>query len=243
IGAIDEERESIGARHIVDKYQPDFAIIGEPSRWNRVTLGYKGGARAQVSVGCQIQHSAGPSQSAPEAAIEIWKRITTWVDKFNSGRERVFEQVSPTLSGFSSKIEDFEETATLQISTRLPLRLKPRQWYAELKKILIDSSPFKVSIKEIGFPIPAYKAGRNSPLVGAFLGGIRAEGSRPGFVVKTGTADLNIVAPVWGCPAVAYGPGDSSLDHRPNEHTSLVEYQQAVGVLINVLQKLVVVDD
>jgi LysW-gamma-L-lysine carboxypeptidase len=57
-------------------------------------------------------------------------------------------------------------------------------------------------------------------------------------VLKTGTADLNIVAPAWGCPAVAYGPGDSALDHTPNEHISLAEYSRAVKVLVAVLKQL-----
>ena len=50
IGAVEEERDSDGARFIVDKYKPDFAIIGEPNQWNRVALGYKGGAWAHVTV-------------------------------------------------------------------------------------------------------------------------------------------------------------------------------------------------
>ena len=60
----------------------------------------------------------------------------------------------------------------------------------------------------------------------------------PRFVYKTGTADLNVVAPVWRCPAVAYGPGDSALDHTPNEHISLDEYGRAVDVLAQTLKAL-----
>ena len=75
-------------------------------------------------------------------------------------------------------------------------------------------------------------------LVRAFLAGIRAAGGQPGFVLKTGTADLNIIAPVWDCPALAYGPGDSTLDHTPNEHLSLEEYQHSVDVLQSVLKRL-----
>ena len=47
-------------------------------------------------------------------------------------------------------------------------------------------------------------------------------------LLKTGTADLNIVAPAWGCPALAYGPGDASLDHTPNEHIHLSEFLKSV---------------
>ena len=57
-------------------------------------------------------------------------------------------------------------------------------------------------------------------------------------MLKTGTADLNVVGPVWGCPVVAYGPGDAALDHTPHERLSLEEYRRAVDVLGAVLAEV-----
>jgi [amino group carrier protein]-lysine/ornithine hydrolase len=37
---------------------------------------------------------------------------------------------------------------------------------------------------------------------------------------------------------VAYGPGDSALDHTPHEHISLQEYRRATDVLTRVLHLL-----
>ncbi len=233
IGAIDEERESVGARYIVDKYRPDFAIIGEPSRWDRVTLGYKGSASATLTARRKMVHSASGQETAPEAIFAIWEKVRAWVDEFNINKKRVFEQTLLSLRGFSSDDDGFEVSANLQINARLPETLAPEAWYTQLKQL---SAP--ETVERTGFAIPAYKAERNTPLVRAFLKGIRAEGGKPGFVVKTGTADVNIVAPVWGCPAVIYGPGDSNLDHTPNEHISLEEYGKAVDVLSEVLKSL-----
>ena len=42
---------------------------------------------------------------------------------------------------------------------------------------------------------------------------------------------MNVVAPVWGCPIAAYGPGDSSLDHTPWERLELAEFVQSIAVL------------
>ena len=39
----------------------------------------------------------------------------------------------------------------------------------------------------------------------------------------------------WGCPIAAYGPGDSTLDHTPNEHISIAEYERAISVLSTAL--------
>jgi LysW-gamma-L-lysine carboxypeptidase len=71
------------------------------------------------------------------------------------------------------------------------------------------------------------------------LRAIRAEGGRPKFKLKTGTADMNIVGPAWGCPIVAYGPGDSSLDHTPDEHIQIDEFRKGISVLTRALLELV----
>ncbi len=84
----------------------------------------------------------------------------------------------------------------------------------------------------------AYRSGKNNALVRASLTSIRAQGERPGFVLKTGTSDMNVVGPVWQCPIVAYGPGDSSLDHTPNEHVGIAEWERGVAVLEGVLRRL-----
>jgi LysW-gamma-L-lysine carboxypeptidase len=90
----------------------------------------------------------------------------------------------------------------------------------------------------VGFAVPAWACEKNTPLVRVFLSGIRSQGGEPRFVYKTGTSDLNIVAPAWKCPALVYGPGDSALDHTPNEHIVLEDYSRAVKVLCSVLHHL-----
>lgn len=87
-------------------------------------------------------------------------------------------------------------------------------------------------------PTPAYRCDKNTPLVRSLLAGVRAVGGTPRFKVKTGTADMNVVGPVWRCQMAAYGPGDSSLDHTPTEHISLVEYGWAIASLASALGAL-----
>ena len=242
IGAVDEERESIGARHIVNQYQPEYAIIGEPNHWERVALGYKGSAWAEVTVTCPQTHTASGQQTAAEAAVQFWLAVRGYADAYNADKPRAFDQLLPTLRGVESGEDGFSQWARLRIGCRLPVEVTPEDWYAALKKTSEVFKTSEVSVTSLGHPIPAYRAEKNTPLVRAFLGAIRAAGGRPGFVVKTGTADLNIVAPAWGCPAAVYGPGDSSLDHTPEEHLSLEDYDHAVNVLIAALQRLTTSD-
>jgi LysW-gamma-L-lysine carboxypeptidase len=88
---------------------------------------------------------------------------------------------------------------------------------------------------------PAWRGDSRNALVRSFLAAIRAQGeadAKPSFVVKTGTSDMNVVAPVWRCPILAYGPGDSRLDHTPDEHVELDEFWRAVLVLERALHSL-----
>ena len=46
------------------------------------------------------------------------------------------------------------------------------------------------------------------------------------------------MTPAWGCPALAYGPGDSRLDHTPDEAIELDEFHHGVEVLATALNQL-----
>lgn len=233
IGAVEEERDSKGARFVVDKYRPDFLIVGEPNRWDRVALGYKGSAWAEMIVRREQSHPASGKQTAAEAAVEAWLAIRAFAQSYNDGKERAFDRILSTLRDIEAKQDAFEQWARLSVSVRLPVEVNPEQWYAKLSEIVSEAETTRV-----GYAVPAWRGEKNTPLVRALLGGIRSQGGAPSFVYKMGSADLNIVAPVWNCPAVAYGPGDSALDHTPDEHIALDEYAKAVEVLATALASI-----
>jgi [amino group carrier protein]-lysine/ornithine hydrolase len=235
IGAVEEERESDGARFVATQYRPDFAMIGEPNQWDRVALGYKGSAWANLTVKRGQVHTASCEKTAAEVAVEAWLKIKAYVDTFNADKQKNFDKLLLTLRGMNSDSNDFEQWTQLRVGVRLPVDVTPEDWYEKLNAIIGDCY---LSIEPVGYAIPAWKSEKNNSVVRAFLSGIRSQGGEPRFVYKTGTADSNIVAPVWGCPVVVYGPGDSSLDHTPNEHLDLNEYKKAVDVLREALVRL-----
>ena len=232
IGAVAEEGDSHGARFIRDRYQPTMTIIGEPSGWDRVTLGYKGSAWFAYEVRRALAHTAGQAESACEAAVAYWNRVSAWAQETNAGASRVFDQVSPTLRGMASDSDGFVEQARLQFGVRLPPGLNVEALDGALRGLLVEADLRLID------GIPAYRGEKNTPLVRAFLAAIRQAGGTPTFTVKTGTSDMNLVAPAWGTPILAYGPGDSSLDHTPQEHILISEYLRAVDVLTGVLTTL-----
>ena len=127
----------------------------------------------------------------------------------------------------------------MSLGFRLPVGLEPGAVEQQLRGV-VNSLPVETSTQlHFSGAEPAYKGDKSNPLVRALLRAIRSTGGEPHFVVKTGTADMNVVAPHWpNTPIVAYGPGDSSLDHTPNEHIDLNEYLKAIEILVAVLKNL-----
>jgi [amino group carrier protein]-lysine/ornithine hydrolase len=234
VGAVEEEAAtSKGARYLAaSQSRPDMVIIGEPSGWMRLTLGYKGRLLATVTVEQPLAHRSGGAVTACELAVAFWNRAGQAIADLNTGRSRAWDQVLPALRSFCSSDDGLCETATLELGFRLP----PDQAPDTIKHLLCSVDG--ITKMDFSGEEMAYQASKNTPLVRAFLAGIRAQGGEPGFLLKTGTSDMNVVGPVWNCPILAYGPGDSRLDHTPEEHVDLDEWWQGVLVLENVLCQL-----
>jgi LysW-gamma-L-lysine carboxypeptidase len=85
------------------------------------------------------------------------------------------------------------------------------------------------------------RSGRSDPVVRAVTAAIRRHGGTPRPTLKTGTSDMNTVAPHWDVPMATYGPGDSSLDHSDEEHIEIAEFLKGVDVLTTALDELATV--
>jgi len=235
VGAVEEEAAtSKGARHVASHHTPAFAVIGEPTGRGRVALGYKGRLLADVTMQRTMSHTAGPAVSAPELAVGYWNRVSARLAELNAGRVRVWDQVQAGLRGFDSADDGLLETAHMRLGFRLPLDMGPEELKGLLRS-LDGAGDLAFHGEEL-----AYRSEKNTPLVRAFLAAVRGQGGAPGFVVKTGASDMNVVGPIWGCPILAYGPGDSSLDHTPAEHVELAEWKQGVAVLADALRRLTI---
>ena len=231
-GAVEEEIvTSRGAHHLTARRRPDLVVIGEPNGWQRVALGYKGRLLADVTLQRRMSHTAGQALSAAEIGFAYWERVVARLAELNAGHDRAWDQVQGQLRGFSSSDDGLIDTAELRLGFRLPPHVAPEQ----IQALLLAADEMAI-IRFSGHEI-AHQSEKNTVLVRAFLAAIRAHGGAPNFVLKTGTSDMNIVGPVWGCPMLAYGPGDSSLDHTPEEHVVLAEWARGVEVLTQVLHE------
>ncbi len=242
VGATEEEAASSkGARFIRDRFLaegvPATCIIGEPSGWERITLGYKGRLLADLHIEGPCGHSAGDRLGVNEQAVAWWQQVIGYAKIKSEEQAGPFRQLLPSLRSMASGADGLREWADLRVGLRLPPGCGIDALQTDLSALAqqVTTAPATWRLACSGQE-PAYVADKNTPLARALLAGIRREGGKPGYLLKTGTSDMNVVGPAWGCPIAAYGPGDSSLDHTPEEHIELEEYLRAIRVLEGALR-------
>jgi len=231
--ACGEEEESPGAHHLKAQLKPDACIIGEPSAWDGITLGYKGSVRMNATVTRDNGHSAGPGDSACDYLIGWWQRVQERVHTLNADRTGDFDRVLWSVRGIASNNDGLHDIGELNAGYRLPTWITVEQLRTELRSIDHDG----VSLHFTGDE-EAWRSPRNDPVARALTTAVRAEGGTPHPKVKTGTCDMNVVGPAWNCPIAAYGPGDSLLDHSPTEHLVINEYHRSIRVLTRAIESL-----
>ncbi|MCS7312364.1 MAG: [LysW]-lysine hydrolase [Acidobacteria bacterium] len=233
IGCVEEEvPSSRGAFFVRDRYRPDFCVVGEPSGWDGLTIGYKGSLQVVIRIEGPASHSAHERVPVAEQACEAWVRIRSSAETFNVHRSRAFERLRPALTGLRSGGDGLMEWAELDIHLRLPPDLPPASAEAWLREQVGEG---RVTVRGA---VPAWVGSRTTPLHRAFARAIRRAGGTPRYLLKTGTSDLNVVAPAWQCPALAYGPGDAALDHTPEEHIVVPEFWRSLRVLEEALWEI-----
>ncbi|MBP6470671.1 MAG: [LysW]-lysine hydrolase [Chloroflexi bacterium] len=233
IGATEEEAAtSKGARYAAAQYAPDFCIIGEPSGWDGVTLGYKGRVLIDYAYAQPMSHTAGQVSGAAETGIAWLNRLTGHTAAFNQTRARLFDQLLPSIRNIHTGSDGLSNTIDIQVGVRLPPDFDMAGLETAVRQ-MAGSASLRFYAHEA-----AFQTNRQTLLARAFNRAIRQAGAKPTFKLKTGTSDMNVVGPIWQCPIVAYGPGDSSLDHTPEEHVVITEYLQAIDVLQSVLEEI-----
>ncbi|MGA8117051.1 MAG: M20/M25/M40 family metallo-hydrolase [Actinocatenispora sp.] len=227
IGAVEEEWLSRGGHHVArTQPEPDALIIGEPSGWSSVVLGYKGKIDVRYTVDRPPTHSTNPRRKASEVAVDFWRALLAALGPdLDHGS---FQRPAATLRGIEADVL----RATLDVDCRVPPGFDLDRFATALHAAAGDGE------LDIVRYIPAVRHGRGNPAARSLSASIRRHGGTPRPTLKTGTSDMNTVTERWSVPAAAYGPGDSSLDHGDDERISVDEFLRGVTVLAGALDEL-----
>jgi len=212
VGAVEEESPtSKGARHRATLAAPDWCVIGEPSGWDAVTVAYKG----RLTLEERVRASRGERGGAERAS----ERLDCRLESIDTG------------SG-----DGLFERARLRIGYRVPPGMDSGDLERAASDLAQSDGDTTVVVTTQGKEEPVRTA-RTSPLARAFARAIVAAGGQTTFKEKSGTSDMNVLFPAWGCPMVAYGPGDSRYDHTPIERLSIRDFARSISVLRGVLSR------
>jgi LysW-gamma-L-lysine carboxypeptidase len=234
VGVVGEEEDSRGARHLIDDRAsaPDAVVNGEPSGWDGITLGYRGLLGGTYVHTSESGHTSRPENNAIQDAVGWWTRVE---DRFEGDEYApVFERVTakPVAVEGGTSADGLSVEATMDVQLRVP----PDRTVDDVREGA-DAELAGGTVRWHDVVPPVMESPR-TPVARGLRGAIRGAGGEPRLLRKTGTADVNLYAEAWDCPTASYGPGDSSLDHTPDEHLSLAEFDRAVTVLTDLPDRL-----
>ena len=224
-GLVGEEADSRGARYLAtEELNIDAMIIGEPSNTNGVTLGYKGRVLVEVDYVGGYGHSGYPLPFPAERMSSDWQALLQTFNNSENEAGVAFDSVRLT------RVVPLGEDC-LDLRANFDIRLAMDSSLQEVEQILANhfaNQPMRI----VDSCSPTSITSRSN-LVRAMRVAIRQQDLKPQLFNKTGTADLNLLVPAFAVEGIAYGPGDSSLDHTPDEHISLSDFETSVQILCN----------
>jgi LysW-gamma-L-lysine carboxypeptidase len=225
-GVVGEEVDSRGAHHLVaERDAPDAVVNGEPSGWDGITLGYRGLTAGRYVHTSESGHTSREEANAIQSAIRWWARVE---DRYATGEyEPVFEQVTTKPVAMDGGLT--EDGLSVEATMDVQLRVPPDLTVDDVQETVVaELDGGTVNWYDA---VPPVMVSPRTEVARAFRVAIRDVGGDPRLLRKTGTSDMNVLAGAWDCPMATYGPGDSDLDHAPNEHLPLRDLDRAVAVL------------
>ncbi len=245
---VEEEATSRGVRHLITQgIKADYAIFGEPSGVENITIGYKGQIQLKIVVRTATGHSSTPwlFENALEKAYELWRQFKAACPYPSlEPEETPFGSITVCLvrivGGSGNSVIPFE--AEMNLDVRVPIQFTTAQVYDKMSRIIANyqaTNP-RVSIKAtVMDTVEPFEANKASPLVHAMSSSVRKVINKPAKLLrKTGTGDMNILGKAMNLPIVTYGPGESYLDHTVDEHIDVKDYLEAIQVYKETILRL-----
>jgi len=245
---VEEEATSKGVRHLITQgIKADYAIFGEPSGVENITIGYKGQIQLKIVVKTETGHSSTPwlYDNALEKAYQLWETIKAACTYPSiEPQETPFTAITACLvrmiGGRGNSVIPFE--AEMNLDVRVPIQFTTTQVYDKMMKIIANYQKVhpNVNVKaSVLDTVEPFEANKSLPLVHVMSSAVRKVLNQPATLLrKTGTGDMNILGNSMNLPIVTYGPGDSHLDHTLDEHIKISDYLNAIQIYKETIIKI-----
>ncbi|MEM1628593.1 MAG: M20/M25/M40 family metallo-hydrolase [Desulfurococcaceae archaeon] len=239
IALVDEEGESIGAKHLVRKgFRAKGVVIAEPTNTNGVVIGYRGSLKVRVYCTGQGGHSSmGSSGSACEKLIGIWNVLK------NRGYDNVGVNHNTAVllkleCGEDMPVIPREGSALIQV--RIGIDNDPESVIHDIRNAISSMDGCEWDLIEFTKPV---KSSINNEVARALIRALLRAGQKPRVLYKHGTSDMNILFPVITEDMIAYGPGRSELAHSAEERISMDELKKGIEIYRRLVEEWCVLNE
>ena len=231
-GVTEEEAPTSKGAHSLFKWlKPKMAINGEPSNCEGVTIAYKGRILAECRTQGEAAHAGMNAENPIERTIEYYEKLRS-----HFPRHHTFDSVIFNVTHIDYGKRESLNVIPAHLDFFIDARVPPSADMQKIIQFFKSSVPNGVNVK-ITEHFPGCEMQISHPLVRAMVAAVRSQGGAPKYLKKSGGADMNI-SMALGIPTIAYGPGDSKLDHTNKEFLHWKDYEFSIGVLKNLLQNL-----
>jgi len=224
-GVVEEEAPtSKGTCHLLTCLKPEMSVNGEPSNLEGITLAYKGRIVVECQTLGEAAHAGMKADNPIERTFEYYEKL-----RKHFPRHHTFDSVIFNVTHIDYGKRDSLNIIPGRLDFFMDVRIPPNADIEKIKHLFRSSAPdgVKVNIPEA---FPGCEISPSEPVVRAMVAALRANGLTPRYLKKSGSADMNITMSK-GIPTIAYGPGDSKLDHTDHERLLWSDYEKSIAVL------------
>jgi LysW-gamma-L-lysine carboxypeptidase len=245
----DEEGTGAGIRELIKgNIKPDCAIFGEPSGIDKITVGYKGRFSVKFSCNTPSVHASAPwmSSNSIELLFKLWNSLK---NELETNVDNHYQQVTSCLTQINGGIADnvMPGKCDLICDIRYPFNYDSDIIVSNLDKIVSEfNTKNHIYSYEIIDSTPAFESSKSSVVSRSVSRAIIDKlHSKPQFVNKTGTGDMNVLGTSLEIPVITYGPGNPHLSHTSDESivideflTSIDIYKDSIHNFFNLIQRI-----
>lgn len=243
-GVVAEEGDGSGIQTLIragKRY--DYAVFGEPSGADRLTVGYRGRMGMRVSLSTRGGHAGSPWAHI-SALDELYWIINALRAKAGEADrdENHFRSlsISPTLVNAGTYHNVVPPNCDATFDIRIPPGMASSRARKVIEAVVRRSVHGSTSVRvKFDEATEAYETDPNSVLCRAFQRAIIIKlRKKPVLVRKTGTGDMNTLASATRSQCVTYGPGEAEHSHTDSEAVSIRDYLDSIKVLEEAIRQV-----
>ncbi len=242
-GVVDEEGNATGVKHLVkSKMAIDYAMFGEPSGIENITIAYKG--RLAIRLTCDVGDSAHASapwlaKNSVEEMYDFWQAIKAEIERVGTAETKA-HSITCSLTEISggSSHNVTPQKCKVTIDMRVPTTTTCQNVLNIIDDVITKVAAQKgvKATYRIEDKTEPFEADHSSALVRALsLGVLDVCKKRPVLLRKTGTGDMNVLGNSFKVPVVTYGPGDPHASHTADERVNIDEFVSSIEVFSRAL--------